>query len=111
GDPALTFSSFGLYCNGRLVAGDFGSITGRIYTSYSGYYDENNAGTVQMIHTAHYLRDNGYAFWNLGMPLSYKSRLGAPTLSLEKFIPLWRKHVCQTPLPTLDYERMPAEYR
>ncbi|MDR2490409.1 MAG: GNAT family N-acetyltransferase, partial [Spirochaetaceae bacterium] len=76
GDDNLTFTSFGLYRDGRLVAGEFGSKTGRIYTSYSGYYDESCAGTVQMILTARYLLDQGYALWNYGMPLPYKAYLG-----------------------------------
>ncbi|MDR3303913.1 MAG: leucyl-tRNA--protein transferase, partial [Treponema sp.] len=31
--------SFGLYRDGVLVAGEFGVICGRVYTSYSGYYE------------------------------------------------------------------------
>jgi hypothetical protein len=44
-------ASFGLYQNGKLVAGEFGVTVGKVYTSYSGYYDESNAGTVQLILT------------------------------------------------------------
>jgi Leu/Phe-tRNA-protein transferase len=48
--------SFGLYREGNLVAGEFGIVTGkaggRVYTSYSGYTEESNAGTVQIILTA-----------------------------------------------------------
>lgn len=86
----VTFTSFGLYRSGRLVAGEFGSFTGKIYSSYSGYHGENNAGTVQMILTAKYLKEAGCPFWDLGMPLPYKSFLGASELTIEEFIPLWR---------------------
>jgi len=83
-------SSFALYRDGELVAGEFGVICGRIYTSYSGYYDEANAGTVQLIHTAHYLKENGFSFFDLGMPLDYKTDLGAVDISPEEFVRLWR---------------------
>jgi len=83
--------SFGLYRDGKLVAGEFGIKFGRVYTSYSGYYDESNAGTVQLILTTHYLRDNGYAFFDLGMPLDYKTDLGAVDISPEEFVKLFRE--------------------
>ena len=84
---------FGLYRSGKLVAGEFGIITGRIYTSYSGYYDESNAGTVQLIKTTEYLRDNGFAFFDLGMPLDYKTDLGAMNISPEEFVKRFREGV------------------
>ena len=83
--------SFALYRDGKLVAGEFGIRVGRVYTSYSGYYDESNAGTVQLIKTTEYLRDNGFDFFDLGMPLDYKSDLGAQNISPEEFVKLWRK--------------------
>ena len=82
--------SFALYRNGKLVAGEFGIKTGRVYTSYSGYYDESNAGTVQLIHTTRYLQENGYAFFDLGMPLDYKTDLGAVDISPEEFVDYFR---------------------
>ena len=87
-------TSFALYREGKLVAGEFGIITGRVYTSYSGYYDESNAGTVQLIKTTEYLRDNGFAFFDLGMPLDYKSDLGARNISPEEFIKWFRGVDC-----------------
>jgi Leu/Phe-tRNA-protein transferase len=82
--------SFGLYRNGELRAGEFGVVTGRVYTSYSGYHEESSAGTVQMILTAHWLKDHGFAFWDLGMPLDYKQKLGAKLLNTGEFIRLFR---------------------
>ena len=82
--------SFALYSDGKLAAGEFGIISGRVYTSYSGYFDESNAGTVQLIKTTQYLRDNGFAFFDLGMPLDYKTALGAQNISPEEFVRLWR---------------------
>jgi Leu/Phe-tRNA-protein transferase len=82
--------SFGAYRNGELKAGEFGVVSGRVYTSYSGYYDEDNAGTVQMILAARFLRDAGFAFFDLGMPLDYKYDLGARDLSPRRFVELFR---------------------
>ena len=82
--------SFALYREGKLVAGEFGIKTGGVYTSYSGYYDERNAGTVQMILTCRYLQEHGYAFFDLGMPLEYKTGLGAADITPEEFVALFR---------------------
>jgi Leu/Phe-tRNA-protein transferase len=82
--------SFGVYREGELKAGEFGVIAGRVYTSYSGYYDEDSSGTVQMLLTGRYLRDRGFAFWDLGMPLNYKERLGAKNVSPAEFVELFR---------------------
>ena len=81
--------SFALYREDKLVAGEFGIISGRVYTSYSGYYEENNAGTVQMILTAKYLEKNSFDFWDLGMPLDYKLTIGAREISRGEFIKLF----------------------
>jgi len=104
----VTFISFGLYSNGKLVAGEFGTKTGRIYSSYSGYYEENNCGTVQMILTARYLKNNGYAFWDLGMPVKYKTTIGAKTINLKNFISIWRKYSTQPLDLNLEYEKYPV---
>jgi Leu/Phe-tRNA-protein transferase len=85
--------SFGVYREGELKAGEFGIIAGRVYTSYSGYHGENSSGTVQMLLTARWLRDRGFAFWDLGMPLDYKERLGARNISPAKFVGLFRAAV------------------
>ena len=83
-------TSFALYRDGKLAAGEFGVQAGRVYTSYSGYYDESNAGTVQLILAARYLQENGFDFFDLGMPLDYKTYLGATDISPEEFTMLFR---------------------
>ena len=82
--------AFGVYRDGRLAAGEFGILTGKVYTSYSGFYDESGAGTVQMLLTARYLEKRGHLFWDLGMPLPYKDRLGARNVGPERFVWLFR---------------------
>jgi len=83
-------ASFALYRDGKFVAGEFGVVCGKVYTSYSGFYEEDNTGTVQMIKTTHYLRDNGFSFFDLGMPLDYKTDLGAVDITPEEFVSLFR---------------------
>ncbi|MCL2043569.1 MAG: GNAT family N-acetyltransferase [Treponema sp.] len=83
-------ASFALYRDGTLVAGEFGVISGRVYTSYSGYYEESNAGTVQLIFATRYLRENDFDFFDLGMPLDYKTDLGALDISPDEFVTIFR---------------------
>jgi Leu/Phe-tRNA-protein transferase len=82
--------SFALYRDDKLVAGEFGVVCGKVYTSYSGFYEEDNAGTVQIILSARYLEAQGFTFLDLGMPLDYKNDLGAEDISPEAFVALFR---------------------
>jgi Leu/Phe-tRNA-protein transferase len=82
--------SFALYHDGKLVAGEFGVVYGKVYTSYSGFYDEDNAGTVQLILTTRYLQEHGFSFFDLGMPMDYKTDLGAVDISPAEFVRLFR---------------------
>ena len=87
--PVSPFS-FGLYREGNLVAGEFGIVCGKVYTSYSGFYDESNAGTVQIILATQYLQKQGFSFFDLGMPLDYKTDLGAVNITAKEFVRLFR---------------------
>ena len=108
-NPDATFISFGLYRDDKLVAGEFGTKVGRIYSSYSGYHEESNSGTVQMILTAQYLEKTGYAFWDLGMSMDYKKSFGAKVRNLEDFIILWRKYSIQTIGLNSEVEKYPIQ--
>ena len=81
---------FAVYRDGKLAAGEFGVVYGKVYTSYSGFYDEDNAGMVQMILTARYLQEHGFSFFDLGMPMDYKTDLGAVDICPQEFIRLFR---------------------
>ena len=83
-------ASFALYRGEKLAAAEFGVVCGRVYTSYSGFYEENNAGTVQLILTARYLQEHGFLFFDLGMPMEYKTALGADDISPREFVRLFR---------------------
>ena len=82
--------SFAVYRDGKLKAGEIGVIVGQVYTSYSGYYEEDNAGTVQMILMTRWLEENGFVFLDLGMPLDYKTDLGAKDITPDRFVELFR---------------------
>ncbi|MCL2211300.1 MAG: GNAT family N-acetyltransferase [Treponema sp.] len=83
-------SSFALYRDGKLIAGEFGVVYRKVYTSYSGFYEEDNSGTAQIILAARYLQEHGFSFFDLGMPLDYKNNLGAVDISPEEFVRLFR---------------------
>jgi len=87
--PARPFS-FAVYREGELKAGEIGVVAGRVYTSYSGYYEEDNAGTAQMILMTKWLKENGFAFLDFGMPLDYKTSLGAQNIDPRRFVELFR---------------------
>ena len=82
--------SFGVYREGELKAGEIGVVTGRVYTSYSGYFEESNAGTVQMILMVRWLEKTGFDFLDFGMPLDYKTSLGAQNITPDRFVELFR---------------------
>ncbi|MHC6202143.1 hypothetical protein ACYULU_03000 [Breznakiellaceae bacterium SP9] len=87
--------SFEVYRDNELKAGEFGIKTGKIYTSYSGFYNENGAGSVQLLLMLRYLRDNGYVMCNFGTDNSkrnntYKRKLGAEYITRDEFLDIWR---------------------
>lgn len=69
-----------------LCAGEIGYSYGMVYTSLSGFYAQSGAGSVQLLATAGLLRGMGVDFWDLGMPLAYKSDLGARELGRGEFL-------------------------
>jgi hypothetical protein len=44
-----------------------------------------------LILTGRYLRDAGFTFWDLGMPMAYKTRLGAQGVERGEFFEQWQK--------------------
>ena len=78
----------------KLVAGEIGYIIGRTYTSLSGFSRKEKPcrsyGTVQLVLLAKYLKENGFAFWNLGQPyMAYKFTLGAKVYERPAFLKRW----------------------
>mmetsp|Transcript_81343 Transcript_81343/g.188953 ORF Transcript_81343/g.188953 Transcript_81343/m.188953 type:complete len:334 (+) Transcript_81343:17-1018(+) len=73
---------------GELVAGDLGYTVGGVYTSMTGFRTQHSqgAGEVQLVLTAALLHRMGYDWWDLGMVMKYKARLGARVISRDEFI-------------------------
>lgn len=88
--PYIQIRCFGVYRDGVLRAGEFGIQVGRIYTSYSGFTREASAGSVQLYLTGLRLAKEGITMWDLGMPMEYKTYLGASGLSRECYISAFR---------------------
>ena len=82
--------SFAVYRDGELKAGEIGVAMEKVYTSYSGFYEEDNAGMVQMILMAQWMGEMGFAFLDFGMPLDYKTALGAQNIEPRSFVELFR---------------------
>lgn len=95
--------------DGRLVAGEIGYRTGRIYTSLTGFFDRadrrfGRTGTLQLWLLGKLLRDRGLAFWNLGHPhMAYKSALGAVITPRLPFLRRWREAVDGDPEEGSDF--------
>lgn len=76
---------------GDLVAGEIGFMTGNTYASLTGFHKEKNIGTVQMSLLGLYLKNNGFAYWDLGMSIPYKYRFGAIDCDREQQSLLWSR--------------------
>ena len=80
---------------GTLLGGEIGCVTGKVYTSMSGFLDRsapgfNHVGKLQLYWLGEYLRDAGFAFWNLGQPyMEYKFALGAKKVPRVEFLQRW----------------------
>lgn len=92
----------------RLVGGEVGYRVGRVYTSLTGFFDrsdssDHNTGKLQLLLLADYLKEHGFAFWNLGHPkMQYKLDLGAVVTPRRLFLRRWRAASRQSPVPCTD---------
>ena len=76
------FCSFELWDNDEtLVAGEVGFIVGSCYSSLSGFHTISNTGHIQLYLSSIFLKDNGFSFWDMGMELDYKIKLGGKVLN------------------------------
>lgn len=82
----------------KLIAGEIGYMISKTYTSLTGFFvrekEYNNCGKLQLILLANYLKDNEFAFWNLGHPyMEYKYDLGAKIYDRTEFLYRWYKAI------------------
>lgn len=79
----------------RLIAGEIGYTIGSVYTSLSGFSARHEPryadfGTLQIVLLAEALRENGFAFWNMGHTSQpYKLAVGAKPLPRAEFLERW----------------------
>lgn len=69
-----------------LAAGELGYTVGSIYTSLTGFTDQDSAGSVQMAVLGHVLQLNQYTMWDLGMEMKYKTNLGSHLIQRHDFV-------------------------
>lgn len=82
----IKMHSFELWSNGTVVAGEIGYAVGGVYTSVSGFRTIDSSGTIQCCCVAKVLEAKGFDFWDLGMSMDYKDRLGARSVPRKEFL-------------------------
>lgn len=85
-----------------IVAGELGYTVGDVYTSLTGFSDEDGAGSAQLAATGAILRRRGFRLWDLGMWLDYKERLGARLTPRAEFVEEIRRAREEGPDPRLE---------
>jgi len=83
---------------GSMISGEIGYIIGNTYTSLSGFSSKEkqyrNYGTLQLVLLAQYLKENSFAFWNLGQSyMPYKFQLGAKQYERSRFLEIWFNNI------------------
>lgn len=71
---------------GALAGGELGYSVGGIYSSLTGFSNEDAAGSVQLVALGKLLTQVGFEYWDLGMALEYKTRLGAELIRRAEFV-------------------------
>mmetsp|Transcript_69493 Transcript_69493/g.192323 ORF Transcript_69493/g.192323 Transcript_69493/m.192323 type:complete len:409 (-) Transcript_69493:120-1346(-) len=83
----------------KPLAGEIGFSIGRVYTSLSGWTEDQSSdklGFAQLVLLGRWLRQRGYAFWSLGHcyspEMEYKHELGHRVYPRADFLALLRRH-------------------
>ena len=59
---------------------------GSIYTSLTGFWAEESAGSVQLAAIGRLLCGLGFSLWDLGMDMKYKSKIGSHLMPRKQFL-------------------------
>lgn len=108
-DIQVGVHTFELWEGGELVAGELGYTVGSVYTSMTGFRNAGTkgAGAVQLALTSALLEKMGYAWWDLGMVLKYKAKLGAKVVSRADFVE--RLRACRDKRTTFAHDRVSGQ--
>jgi len=60
-----------------------------LYISYSGYYEESGAGTIQLTKMFQFLEESNFIYCNLFGCNDYKYKLGATDIYLKQYLCLF----------------------
>ncbi len=90
-DDCVSVDTVEIWHEGKLVAGELGFVTHNAYASLTGFHKEDDIGNVQLALLGLFLKENGFAYWDLGMSIPYKYRFGALDYSREGQEELWKK--------------------
>ncbi|MGA1933586.1 hypothetical protein ACH5BF_12860 [Arcobacter sp. YIC-464] len=82
----------------NIIAAEVGYKIGNTYTSLTGFSSKEkkyqNYGTLQLVLTGEYLKNNNYKIWNLGhSEMEYKIALGAKVYKRMEFLEEWYRFV------------------
>ena len=81
--------------DGQLAAAEFGFKVGKVFSSYSGFYEFPEAGLALSVLISRFLEEDGFVYWDLGFPSKLKQWdanrkfLGAEQLSTEVYLSLF----------------------
>jgi Leu/Phe-tRNA-protein transferase len=89
---------------GKLCGGELGYSVGSIYTSLTGFSNEDSAGSAQLAALGHILNLCGFEMWDLGMTLEYKTKLGAKDMNRMEFVGHVKEMRLKRPLVELACE-------
>lgn len=77
---------------GELAAGELGYTVGALYTSLTGFTRQDSAGSVQLAALGRLLQQSGFAVWDLGMAMDYKTTLGCQDVPRTTFLRILHEH-------------------
>jgi Leu/Phe-tRNA-protein transferase len=86
GVNGVSMHSVEVWFGDDVVAGEIGYACGGVYTSLSGFSNKDSAGTIQCCCIPKLLKASNFDFWDLGMTMEYKTKLGGRAVPRHEFL-------------------------